>query len=283
MSAPSSAASDFSTTDSILPACDTPGSASPNPIVEQSLDSASPELTPMTTCERSQEQLALMSSPAGSPVKASRVPVLGRASVIPRLHFGARCSESFASYDRATSSWRTSQTSLLSTEASSLARYSEAWPRAGTTRNGIASRLLPLALRTDAIESSSPLLPTPHGFPKTGQRRNPGPTGNELGRAITRLLPTPTKMDGVGSRGHKLDGTPYTETSGTTLTDAAYELAGVHTNPQYDAGKGSSADLSLSPSFVEWLMGTPAGWSDPDCPLSATEFSSRPAGSSEVA
>ncbi len=36
-----------------------------------------------------------------------------------------------------------------------------------------------------------------------------------------------------------------------------------------------SPDLRLSPWFVEWMMGMPEGWSDPDCPLSATEFSSR--------
>ena len=31
--------------------------------------------------------------------------------------------------------------------------------------------------------------------------------------------------------------------------------------------------MALNPSFVEWMMGAPDGWSDPDCPLSATEFS----------
>ena len=33
--------------------------------------------------------------------------------------------------------------------------------------------------------------------------------------------------------------------------------------------------MALNPSFVEWMMGAPDGWSDPDCPLSATEFSSK--------
>ena len=35
------------------------------------------------------------------------------------------------------------------------------------------------------------------------------------------------------------------------------------------------AGMALNPSFVEWMMGAPDGWSDPDCPLSATEFSSK--------
>jgi site-specific DNA-cytosine methylase len=37
------------------------------------------------------------------------------------------------------------------------------------------------------------LLPTPHGMAKEGQARRPGPTGNELGRALT-LLPTPASL-----------------------------------------------------------------------------------------
>jgi DNA (cytosine-5)-methyltransferase 1 len=35
--------------------------------------------------------------------------------------------------------------------------------------------------------------------------------------------------------------------------------------------------VRLNPSFVEWMIGAPDGWSDPDCPLSATEFRSRSA------
>lgn len=43
------------------------------------------------------------------------------------------------------------------------------------------------------------LWPTPHGMPKRGQRRRPGPSGNELGRAVLRAeresFPTPTETD----------------------------------------------------------------------------------------
>ncbi len=108
--------------------------------------------------------------------------------------------------------------------------------------------------------------------------RNGNGFGLTLPMALT-LLPTPTTMDAGGSRGHRLDGTKYTETSGTTLTDAAFGLAGVHTSRPSHAGPRSSAGLVLNPCFVEWMMGAPERWSDPDCPLSATEFSCRPAGS----
>jgi hypothetical protein len=88
------------------------------------------------------------------------------------------------------------------------------------------------------LEESVKLLPTPHGMPKEGQKRRPGPSGNELGFAVGSLS------------------------------------TGETSSPRSDDGKKSS-DLHLSPWFVEWMMGAPEGWSDPDCPLSATEFASR--------
>lgn len=67
---------------------------------------------------------------------------------------GASSIESFASYDRATSSWRTSQHSL--TEA--WAEFSETWPQAGTMRSGECFRLTNLGSTIAANESL--LLPT---------------------------------------------------------------------------------------------------------------------------
>lgn len=60
----------------------------------------------------------------------------------------------------------------------------------------------------------------------------------------------------------------------------AIQSTGESTNPPSDAGKKPSGAPRLSPWFVEWMMGAPEGWTDPDCPLSAMEFSSKPDGSS---
>lgn len=38
-----------------------------------------------------------------------------------------------------------------------------------------------------SLDGTVKLLPTPHGMPKEGQARRPGPTGNELGHALTTL------------------------------------------------------------------------------------------------
>lgn len=84
-----------------------------------------------------------------------------------------------------------------------------------------------------------------------------------------RLLPTPrARVD----KEHGADGKHWGE-----LRPVVESLSnGASTNPPSDAGKRSPG-LLLNPSFVEWMLGAPDGWSDPDCPLSATEFKSRSA------
>ena len=69
--------------------------------------------------------------------------------------FGGSLLESLASYDRATSSWRTSQHSLLG----GLTEFSDRWPRAGTMRAGTIYRRAPLVPRIS--ETGFGYLPTP--------------------------------------------------------------------------------------------------------------------------
>jgi hypothetical protein len=152
------------------------------------------------------------------------------------------------------------------------------------------------------LKGAVKLLPTPHGMPKEGQARRPGPSGNELGRAINqevKLLPTPmartkggTQVSSASREGGlmleesvKLLPTPrerdhkgrgFEDVRQTVLERVAAESlsTGETLSPRSDDGSTSS-DLHLSPWFVEWMMGLPEGWSDPDCLLSATEFRSR--------
>jgi hypothetical protein len=106
--------------------------------------------------------------------------------------------ESFANFDPATSSWRTSQLCLL--EGSSV--FSETWPRAGMTRNGTAYRLRPLAPLT-AVTGCF-WLPTPAFNNNRESNRSPSPGAATrltlLGMAKTGMWPTPSKSDGEGSR-----------------------------------------------------------------------------------
>jgi hypothetical protein len=92
---------------------------------------------------------------------------------------------------------------------------------------------------------------------------------------LPKLLPTPTTRDAANARNATANRSPGSRGhSGTTLADVAYLWSGASTDPPSDGGRPST-DLRLSPWFVEWMMGLPDGWSDPDCALSATEFKSR--------
>ena len=123
----------------------------------------------MKMCEPLQQtfwqetELPLMSSRAASRAKtlALRESRLGLVKE-PDLACGLKSSDLLASYDRATSSWRTSQTCLVAlatNEADGLAEFSETWPSAGMMRNGKTYRRQPWAL--PIAEKESGLWPTP--------------------------------------------------------------------------------------------------------------------------
>lgn len=117
---------------------------------------------------------------------------------------GPSSPTAFAWYDRATRYWRTCQATLVLDSD----KYSETWPRSGTTLSGIAYQRRPSAPITAEIASSS-------------------------------SLPTPT------SRDYK-DGTAPRIRNGRLQRDTLGRAIGGPPNP----------------TFVEWLMGFPNGWTD---------------------
>lgn len=130
------------------------------------------------------------------------------------------------------------------------------------------------------------LLPTPaagqHNYdedPEQWQARaeklkEKGINGNGAGMPLPvalKLLPSPRANDGL-----RLRPSTASEGWGKPLEQIAMESlsSGEPMSPPSDAGKRSTAPR-LSPLFVEWMMGAPSGWTDPDCPLLATEFRSK--------
>lgn len=229
--------------------------------------------------------------------------------------FGRRSVTPFAVLDRATSSWRTPQASLMDTERSET--YSGTWPRSGSMRSGRvfprpvsapltdatgSSSLLPTPTRStygsnmggssgrvgvkrhslDTLARMGLMLPTPtrkgdHNRPQVGTASGEGlatfllqllPTplrsqrgdrgagsvaaggGQTTWGVLTSLLPTPVRSDGV-----KGPAKPGTRGGGDSLATAlTHSVAG---------GSGVEGG-PLSPSFVEWMMGAPNGWTDPN-------------------
>ncbi len=96
-----------------------------------------------------------MSCVEDSLVKTSLLLEKERVSMVKSLVFGGRCTESFASYDLESSSWRTSQMLLTG----DCLRFSGRWPQSGMVQSGVSYQLHNLVLPTS--ERDGFVLPTP--------------------------------------------------------------------------------------------------------------------------
>ena len=188
---------------------------------------------------------------------------------------GATWRGSLAKFDPASCTWRTAQPSLLADSD----ECSVTWPRSGMTAGGQCWELPTLKPPTSGTAFG--LWPTPtsslgtNGGLVTPAKAREGGTLIEALSART-IWPTPDAHMGSGGRTSK---TPPTgkRASGTkqqiTLNDAV--KWGTPTARDWRSGKASQAThdknsrpLSeqigglLNPTWVEWLMGWPIGWTD---------------------
>ena len=143
---------------------------------------------------------------------------------------------SLAKYDPATSSWKTAQCSLLG----GLDVFSETWPRWGTMRGGECWGHATPARRTNATASGlSERWPTPTTSDATGGLGQAASSEGGMNlRTAVRRWPTPTKHD------HKDCGTSPSQAGRNSQT-----------LPVAVGGQ-------MNPTWVEWLMGWPLGWTD---------------------
>ena len=178
----------------------------------------------MTMLERSQPaDLLPMELPTSTSLRAaSRAKTLASLesseawAKAPAPASGLKSSGWLASYDRNTSSWRTSQRCLLAlatNEADGLAEFSESWPSAGMMLSGVSYQLPTWEPGTAAIASGSSPIPTPRKI--DGRSAGPGTSDGcllrraasgfglnlaEFVQAETRKLwPTPTASMHKGS------------------------------------------------------------------------------------
>jgi len=209
--------------------------------------------------------------------------------------FGGKCYESLASYDRESSSWRTSQLCLFEEDAKSLDRL----PKSGIAQNGQLYPLEiwgPVTLDEDGLQ-----LPTP----TKDERRTPYAQGGK--NLLCALLPTPTASDpdkhgteslirlvekgvrySAGDHRNlptptahlaKENGSPseYTRKTPTLISHflptPTANLAKQTASPSnykrntlplicHFQKKDTGERQVLSPLFVEWMMGFPIGWTD---------------------
>jgi hypothetical protein len=176
--------------------------------------------------------------------------------------------ESFARWDLATSLWKTLQCSLLE----GLDVFSETWPKWGMMRAGECSVQSMPALRTSGIEFGSlPLWPTP---------RTTGLDGGSNSRKAAKsrgMWPTPTVDDSanVNPKPNRFFGlvAAVNETRFYPTPSANEDSYRLNGNSQQSNCLGAIARREalkespesggqLNPTWVEWLMGWPLGWTD---------------------
>lgn len=217
----------------------------------------------------------LISSAVDTLVSRSPSPESGPAKTTPAI-FGPICSESFAHYDRALSSWRTSQ----DTFPWGVDECSLIFPKAGTMRNGVCYQQPEWEPRISAKDSS--LWRTPntmdslpaksqkaldHEYTHRPGRREPNNLRDQLAvRSGARRWPTPRVEDGQCAGAHR--GKPDSLHAAVKIWPTPKASASA-SGPDYARRnrKGSGGDDlattvggQLNPTWVEWLMGFPAGW-----------------------
>jgi len=159
-------------------------------------------------------------------------------------------SESYAKFDRDTHSWRTSQACLFQDTS---AVFSETWPRAGTILDGAAYRRQRWERRIAEIGCG--LWPTANSHEERAEKYTLATSykhyqeGRQvhLSQAVRdpRMWPTPHKSCGTGP------GTQGDTTCGGSGHKAMLK------GTDLEKGRGT-----LNPTWVEWLMGWPLGWTD---------------------
>jgi hypothetical protein len=159
----------------------------------------------------------------------------------------AECGEKWhgwlAKYDHSTSLWKTPQCSLLEEELESL----ETLPKWGMTVNGLLweqPMLMPHTRETECGLSEN--WPTPvHSEARQGlQIRREGKKGTQTSLSTAVLTwPTPRTKGMCGGSG-------------------SWDLLNKNTTIEEARLMGAGNGGQLNPTWVEWLMGWPLGWTD---------------------
>ena len=162
--------------------------------------------------------------------------------------------EWFAKYNRAMCLWRTAQCSFLE----DLEQFSATWPRQGMTVDGYAYLLPKSAQNISATESGLWATPTTMDKlpPKSQVALQKEATVARPGRSRPANLrdqvcnmqnwPTPTRRDYKGTSKKRVKGHPrHAGNLDSVVELETGEIAG-----------------RLNPTWLEWLMGWPLGWTE---------------------
>lgn len=222
---------------------------------------------------------------AASRARTSRPPARAPESTASAPACGATWRELSVRFDRATCSWRTHR-SLWDED---LSACSLTLPKWGSMRDGVLSERLTWARPTGANGAGSWPTPRANDAQKRGNFDVTNPR-NGLPAAV-KAWPTPTAS--LGTKGGRV--TPRKSREGGTLIEAVSARKNWPTPTVNDAKNstrppsqvshdnipgallraGQPSGGQLNPTWVEWLMGWPLGWTDLR-PLATDKYRSWP-------
>jgi hypothetical protein len=157
-----------------------------------------------------------------------------------------------------------------------LASFSETFPRSGMMLSGTAYLPAPLAPLIRGTESGS--WPTPNTFDATNhntpetfferQKRHGWERTNPCDLAVAvQMFPTPTSRDYKDGSAKSCENVPVNGLLGravhqwpTPTVSGDYNRKGASATS--GDGLATAVGGALNPTWVEWLMGFPSGWTD---------------------
>ena len=185
---------------------------------------------------------------------------------------GEKWRGSFVKYDPDTSLWRTHQCSLLG----DLELFSENWPQWGLMRDGECWEQQTLAQTIRGTESGL----SPNGVDSFHTPNTTGLDGGSNSRKALRkreeMWPTPVHSEARQGLQIRREGKKGTQTSLSTAVltwptprtkgmcggSGSWDLLNKNTTIEEARLMGAGNGGQLNPTWVEWLMGWPLGWTD---------------------
>jgi hypothetical protein len=204
---------------------------------------------------------------ADFPAKTSVQRGGGRESKASEAECGEKWRGWLTKFDQNTSLWKTAQCLLLGDSE----QFLETWPRWGLMRNGECYQRQTLAHLTGVIECGfSPDNVTTFHTPMT-TGLDGGSNGRKALKKKQEIIPTPTSS--VGGANHNSPSTlagkrwamnlsGYAQKYPTPTAHNAKETNAPSEALRNEPSLASIAGGKLNPTWVEWLMGWPLGWTD---------------------
>jgi len=211
---------------------------------------------------------ALLTSYLGAFLAPTSAPQVGaQVSTENNQECGEKWRGSFTKFDPDSSSWKTHQCSLLG----DLEEFSGIWPRWGLMRNGECWERPTLEQTIRGTESGL----SPNGVDTFHTPNTTGLDGGSNSRKALKKrmdkLPTPAARDwkdsdksgnrkspGLGVVAHW----PTPRTKGMCGGSGAWAQLKENTTLEEARLMGAGNGGKLNPTWVEWIMGWPLGWTD---------------------